>query len=85
MDDFYLFWNAFNLIAIASLILTAGISLGGLVSSIIGVVTQIEDQSIKFSLRFICLVLTCYVASPFLLSSVQEFSTTLWSTDNASK
>lgn len=85
MDEFYLFWNAFNLIAIGTLILTAGISIGGLISSIVAVVTQIEDQAIKFSLRFICLVLTCYFASPLLLNSVKDFSIAMWTPDTESK
>lgn len=78
MDEFYLLWNAFNLIAIASLILALGISVGGLISSIFGVLTQIDDTAIRFSLRFICLVATCYLCSPFILGSVKEFTISVW-------
>ena len=85
MDEFYLFWNAFNLIAISSLILIAGISVGGLISSIVGVITQIDDTAIRFSLRFICLVATCYLFSPFILTSVQEFTLSVWDNDTKVK
>ena len=78
MDEFYLFWNAFNLIVIASLILTLGISLGGLLSSIIGVITQIDDTAIRFSIKFVCLVATCYFCSPFILGSVKDFTVSVW-------
>ena len=81
MNEFYLFWNAFNLIAIASLILALGISVGGLISSIFGVITQIDDTAIRFSLKFICLVATCYLCSPFILSSVKEFTISVWDTN----
>ncbi len=78
MDEFYLFWNAFNLIAIVSLILALGISVGGLIASVFGVMTQIDDKAIRFSLRFVCLIATCYLFSPFILSSVREFTLSVW-------
>ena len=85
MDEFNLFGNAFNLIASISLILALGISAGGLIASIIGVITQIDDKAIRYTLRFVCLIATCYLAKPYLTGSLKEFTITAWDVEGIAK
>ncbi|HMO16807.1 MAG TPA: flagellar biosynthetic protein FliQ [Oligoflexia bacterium] len=82
MTDVYYFWNAFNLISILTGTILIGLLLGGILSGLISLVTQIEDSSITFFGRLIGCLLGVYIAAPFILSSFKDFSLLIWgSTD----
>lgn len=78
MESLEIFWSAFNILTNISLILLGGICAGGAISSIIGVITQIDDHAIRFSLRLGCLFLICYLSAPTLTKSITDFSHKMW-------
>lgn len=78
MDDLYFFWNAFNLIAILTGTLGAGLLAGGIVSSLVTVLIQVEDPALSFFGRLSGCLLGVYLMAPFVLSSYQEFAQRIW-------
>ncbi len=78
MEEFYFFWNAFNLIAILTGALGIGLLIGAIVSGAISVITQIEDPALSFFGRLAGFLLGIYLVAPFVLSSFQEFALVIW-------
>jgi flagellar biosynthesis protein FliQ len=78
MEDFYFFWNAFNLIAILTATLGAGIIAGSLANWLISVITQINDISISFFLRLAGCLFGVYLLAPFALGSFADFALLIW-------
>jgi flagellar biosynthesis protein FliQ len=78
MEEFYFFWNAFNLIGILTATLGIGLLGGGVITGIVSVITQIEDPALSFFGRLTGCLLGVYLMAPFVLSSFSEFASQIW-------
>lgn len=78
MEEFYFFWNAFNLIAILTGTLGLGLLGGAIITGIISVITQIDDPSLSFFGRLSGCLLGAYLMAPFVLGSFKEFAVAIW-------
>ena len=78
MDEFYFFWNAFNLTAILIALLGVGLLLGAVLSGIISLLIQIEDPAISFFGKLSGFMIGAYIFAPLILSSFKDFALIIW-------
>lgn len=83
MEDLYFFWNTFNLLIITVLTLSIGLLIGAAISTIISVITQVNDPTISFITKFAGCILGAYILAPTILGNISSFAERIWSGGNA--